>query len=113
MKVPCWQSGPVDVSRTHFDVVHSLFKQTIGRIGRNRAGDAIVFEFLLPDDPQADEVREAVNADLSAKLDRLAPAANTLDELFDLLCRSCCHPSNLYTEVHWLPVIPNCPEPDA
>lgn len=113
METPCWQPAAVDTSRPHFEVIHSLFKQTAGRVGWNRAGDAVAFEFLLPGDQQAEEVRRGVTADLSAKLARLAPAARTLAELFDLLGRSCCHPSNLYTEVHWLPILPGCPEPGA
>ena len=93
--------------------MHSLFKQTAARVGRGRDGEPVALEFLLAGDPQADKVREQVSADLAAKLARLAPHADSPDELFRLLADSCCHPSNLYTEVHWLYVDPSCPEPGA
>lgn len=113
MEPPCWQAAPVDAGRPHFDVVHSLFKQTVARVGWSRSGPTLALEFLLGDDPQAGTVRDKVTADLAAKLARLAPAAASLDDLLHLLVESCCHPSNLYTEVHWLPVVPGTPEPGA
>ena len=112
VKPPLWRSAPVDTTRPYFEVVHSLFKQTAARVGRSRSDEAVAFECLLPDDPQAAEVRHAIQTDLAARLKRLAPVAGSSDELFDLLARACCHPSNLYTEVHWLPVQPDSPEPE-
>jgi len=106
-------AGPVDTARPHFAVVHSLFKQTVARVGRAGVDDGIALEFLLGEDPQAEKVRVQVSADLDAKLARLGPLAASPDELFRLLVESCCHPSNLYTEVHWLYVDPACPEPGA
>ncbi|MFO7675516.1 MAG: hypothetical protein R6X12_04275 [bacterium] len=113
METPCWQAAPVDTARLHFGVVHSLFKQTVARVGLARDGGVVALDFLLGDDPQAAAVRAEVGRDLAAKLGRLAPAAASLDDLFRLLVESCCHPSNLYTEVHWLPVIPGAPEPGS
>ncbi len=111
MRIPEPTPGPVDTDRLHFDVVHSLFKQTVARIGRDASGGGLAVEFLLAEDPQTAEVHENVSADLRAKLERLAPLAESLDALFELLLESCSHPSNMYTEVHWLPVRPELPEP--
>jgi hypothetical protein len=103
---PGFATGSVDTTRTYFEAIHSLFKQTAARIGWCRTGGRIVLESLLGDDKQADEARQMIRADLAAKLDRLSPSASGLDELYRLLVDSCCHPSNLYTEVHWFPVVP-------
>ena len=101
----------MDTERAYFEVVHSLFKQTVARIGLNHTGDGIALEFLLGEDQQADKTRLMVRTDLDAKLARLSPAAGSLEDLFRLLEESCRHPSNMYTEVHWLPVTPGSPEP--
>lgn len=115
MENPGFTTGSVDKTRPYFEVIHSLFKQTAARIGwmrslppgQHRTGDRIVLEFLLRDDEQADKARQMIRADLAAKLDRLSTTASGLDDLFGLLADSCCHPSNLYTEVHWFPVVPD------
>lgn len=106
VETPVPQSAPVDTDRPHFEVIHSLFKQTVARVGLTKDGEGIALEFLLEDDKQAEEVRRAVAADLKAKLERLSPQASSLDALFRLFRDSCCHPSNMYTEVHWCPVDP-------
>lgn len=103
--------GPVDRTRPWFDAVHSSFKQTVARIGRAPGEDGIAFEDLLPEDPDTARVRAQVEADLEGKLERLGPLAESADRLFELLRDSCSHPSNLYTEVHWLPVDPDAVEP--
>ncbi|MBN2537944.1 hypothetical protein JXB37_06700 [candidate division WOR-3 bacterium] len=103
--------GPVDRTRPWFEAVHSAFKQNVARIGRAPGEDAVALEDLLPADPDAARVRAQVDADLAGKLERLGPLAESVDRLFELLRDSCSHPSNLYTEVHWLPVDPESAEP--
>jgi hypothetical protein len=112
---PGFTTGSVDKTRPYFEVIHSLFKQTAARIGWMRslppgqhlAGDRVALEFLLRDDEQADTARQMIRSDLAAKLERLSLSASGLEDLFRLLADSCCHPSNLYTEVHWFPVHPD------
>lgn len=111
MQNPGFTTGRVDTDRPFFEVIHSLFKQTVARVGWTGDGSGFALQFLLEDDPQAEKVRDRVTGDLDAKLKRLAPGADTLEDLLRLLTESCCHPSNMYTEVHWLPVTPGSPEP--
>lgn len=114
MKTPLsWRTGKVDTTRPYFEAVHSLFKQTVARIGWSPDRTAIHLEHLVDDDKQSAQVKKDVEADLSDKVRRLSDQADSLEELFELLNRSCCHPSNMYTEVHWLPVDPAVPEPSG
>ncbi len=101
-----WSLQPVDVSRPHFEVIHSLFKQTAARIGWNKTGSGLAFEFLLKKDPQAETVRKEILDDLTAKLKRLSPQADSVERLFEQLRESCSHLSNMYTPVHWCPIEP-------
>ena len=101
-----WALQPVDPNRPHFEVIHSLYKQNAARVGWNEAGSGLALEFLLKDDPQADEVRTAITADLTDKVERLYPETGSVEGLMKLLEQSCYHLSNMYTEVHWFPVEP-------
>ena len=98
--------APVDTTRLHFEVVHSLFKETCARVGWNRAGSGLAVEFLVGEDPQAETVHIEVLVDLRGKLKRCGgdSAVAVLAALMD----GCRHPNNLYTRVHWFPIDPGC-----
>jgi hypothetical protein len=102
-----WILQPVDPNRPHFEVIHSLYKQNAARVGWNETGSGLALEFLLKDDQQSDEVRAAITADLTGKLERLYPEAGSVERLMELLEQSCYHLSNMYTEVHWFPIKPH------
>ena len=102
-----WNLQPVDTSRPHFEVIHSLYKQNAARVGWSETGSGLALEFTLGDDPQADEVRAAITADLEDKVRRLRKESGSIEHLMNLLEQSCHHLSNMYTEVHWFPVRPH------